>query len=138
MFARIALAASLFASSLSPLAASADALKPCELLNGSVADVRAHRTEEHVGKVTVQRLDGASLFVPAKPGLTAEWLQRSLAAHVGAMHGKSMSDCPLEASHVRIQVRSGGSGYWVDVIAKDHQQAEFVLQRAEGLLHHAG
>ena len=90
----------------------------------------------HFGKVTVQRLDGASLFVPAKLGLTAEWLQRSLAAHVGAMHGNSMADCPLEASHVRIQVRAAGNGYWVDVVVKDQGQAEFVLERAESLLHH--
>ncbi len=138
MFTRFAVAASLAAASLLPLAARAESIEPCELLSNSVVSVRAHKAEQHYGKITIDRVDGASVFVQARPGLTAEWLQRSLSAHLTKMKDMSMVDCPLEAKDLRIEVRSGGTGYWVSIIAKDHRQAELVLERAQSLLHHAG
>ena len=137
MFTRFAIAASLAVASLLPLAARADALEPCDLLTHPVVSVHLHKTAQHYGKITVERVDGASLFVQAAPGLTAEWLQRSLTAHLTKMKGASMVDCPLEAKDVRIDVRSGNTGYWVDIIAKDQKQAEIVLERAQSLLHRA-
>jgi hypothetical protein len=138
MFARFALATTLGAASLLPLAARADSLAPCELLKGIVAAVQPHKAEQHFGKNTVSRLDGASVFVRAKPGLSAEWLQRSLGEHLTKMTNVSMADCPLDAKGLRVDVRSGGDGYWVTIRAKDQSQAKLVLERAQSLLHHSG
>lgn len=138
MSARLALAATLAATSLLPHAVRADSLAPCELMKGSVAAVQPHKTEQQFGKVTVARLDGASLFVRAKPGLSAEWLQRSLGDHLANMQGSpSMAGCPLDAKGLRVDVRSGGDGYWVTIRAKDQSQARLVLEQAQALLHHA-
>jgi hypothetical protein len=133
MFARLALAASLALGSLLPQHANADALGPCALLTGSVADVKAHKTEQHFGKVTMSRVDGASLFLRAQPGLSAEWLERSLAQHIASMKNMSMPDCPLEAKDLRVSVRPAGTGYWVTIRAQDRDQAELVLERAKAL-----
>ena len=138
MFVRLALAAALAATFLLPQAVHADPLAPCELMKGSVAAVQPHKTEQQFGKVTVARLDGASLFVRATPGLSAEWLQRSLSDHLTKMRSaSSMADCPLDAKGLRVDVRSGGDGYWVTIRAKDQHQAKLVLDRAQSLLHEA-
>jgi hypothetical protein len=80
-------------------------------------------------------LRGASIFVKAEPGLTGEWLQLKLHRQLAAMRGSaSMPDCVLALDNVRVRVDSGGTGYWVRIIAPDTRAGQEVLRRAELLL----
>src|SRR5262245_28496564 len=44
--------------------------------------VKAYSTVEHAGYADYKQFRGAEVFVPAQPGLTAEWLQRVLSYQV--------------------------------------------------------
>ena len=92
----------------------------------------AHQELAHA---VVQRLRGASIFVQAEPGLTGEWLQLKLQRQLAAMRGSaSMPDCVFDLDKVRVRVESGGTGFWVRIIAADTQTGQEVLRRAELLV----
>jgi hypothetical protein len=97
-----------------------------------VTKVTPYKVELYTGRGSVAR--GASLFVRAAPGLTAEWLERQLKQHLAAMGSTEMPNCPLDVSAVRVKVESGGSGYWVRLIAPDAKTGQEVLRRAQLLL----
>jgi hypothetical protein len=71
------------------------------------------------------------LFVPAQPGLTAEWLQAQLARRSSSP--QAAAQCPLDVPGASIKVQSGGPGFWVSVAAQDDAGAREVLRRAESL-----
>jgi hypothetical protein len=82
------------------------------------------------------RLVGATVVFGAKPGLTAEWLQRIVDCHLArnAAVGHDMSempDCPLVPRGAQATVRSAGGGFAVDVRADDDKTAAEILQRAQ-------
>ena len=54
--------------------------------------------------------------------------------HLAAMSSKDMRDCPLDVAKLRVQVESGGAGFWVRLIAPHDAAAREVLRRAELLL----
>ena len=105
---------------------------PCAFHAHRVTKVTPYRSQLFVGRGTVLR--GANLFVPAERGLTAEWLERELLSHLAAMGSKDMRDCPLDVAKVRVNVQSGGAGFWVRLTAPDTTTAREVLRRAELLL----
>jgi len=73
--------------------ASSSSSRNCVLHEQKVTSVAPYRVEERIGRSSVLRLKGAEVFVQAKPGLTAEWLQLTLVRHVAAMRGPaSMPD----------------------------------------------
>ena len=99
-----------------------------------MTSVVPYRTTEHVGKSAVQRMRGASVFVQAEEGLTAEWLQLTLQRHLAAMRTSDMRDCAFDVENVRADVDSGGNGFWVRLIAPDTRSGEEVLRRARLLV----
>ncbi|MCY1024027.1 hypothetical protein [Pyxidicoccus sp. MSG2] len=100
-----------------------------------IASVRPYKIEEHIGKLTSHRIQGAEVYVEAEPGLTAEWLRLKLARHLDAMRSSApMPDCPLDVADVRVEVASAGAGFTVKVIAADSAHADEVLRRARLLL----
>jgi hypothetical protein len=100
-----------------------------------ITSVTPYRVEERIGKNSVQRLRGAEVFVQAEPGLTAEWLQLTLARHIAQMRGPAaMPDCAFDVDDVAVRVESGGTGFRVRIIARDTDKAEEVLRRARLLL----
>lgn len=108
---------------------------PCILQEHHVTKVTPYRINEQYGKASVQRLRGASIFVQAEPGLTGEWLQLKLQRQLAAMRGSaSMPDCVFDLDKVRVRVESGGTGFWVRIIAADTQTGQEVLRRAELLV----
>ena len=113
-------------------APTASKTAPCAFHAHRVTQVTPYRVQPFVGRGTVLR--GASLFVPAERGLTAEWLEQELVEHLAAMGSKSMRDCPLDMAKIRVKVEPGGAGYWVRLIAPDTTSAREVLRRAELLL----
>jgi hypothetical protein len=50
------------------------------------------------------------------------------------MQSKDMANCPLDVAKVKVEVISGGSGFWVRLIAPDIATSKEVLRRAELML----
>lgn len=80
---------------------------------------------------TYERLVGARAFVPAKPGLTGEWLHAQLAKR--SAQPQPGTQCPLDVRGVSISVQSGGPGFWVNLAAPNDDDAKEVLRRAKTL-----
>jgi hypothetical protein len=97
----------------------------------AVTKVVPHRAAVYAGQGPHQKLVGARLFVPAQPGLTAEWLEAELERR--ASTPEAAGQCPLDVPGARVDVRSGGPGFWVTVSARDDSGAREVLRRAEAL-----
>lgn len=114
--------------------AQSPARAPCILREHHLGSVTPYQVEEHVGKATIRRLRGASVFVQAEPGLTAEWLQLTLTRHITAMRGATMADCAFDVDDVTVQVDSAGTGFSVKIVARDSDKAEEVLRRVRLLL----
>ena len=87
------------------------------------------------GKVATQRTVGAIIRVRAVPGLTAEWLQRTVDCHLARASAlghevPEMSYCPLVPKGATAQVTSAGDGFDVRVRSSDPAAAHEILQRA--------
>jgi len=103
----------------------------CALKGFTVTSVAPRFVDQQQGRATIQRLAGATVYVQAQPGLTREWLRLSLERHLSAMHGgAAMKDCPLGTEHIQVSVDSAGTGFAVQLSAKDTKTAEEVLRRA--------
>ena len=129
----------LFATAVASVPATSFAGTPpsqdCLLREHRITSVTPYRVEERIGKNSVQRLRGAVVFVQAEPGLTAEWLQLTLARHIAQMRSPAaMPDCAFDVDDVAVRVESGGTGFRVRISARDTDTAEEVLRRARLLL----
>jgi hypothetical protein len=90
------------------------------------------------GKSPATRDAGARVVFRAVPGLTSEWLQRSINCHVarGSVVGHddaAMSYCPVAIKGVRATVASTGDGFAVDVRGDDPATVVEILRRARAL-----
>jgi hypothetical protein len=97
----------------------------------TVTKVVPHHTAIAAGQGTHDRLVGARAYVPAKPGLTGEWLHAQLARR--SAEPRTGTECPLDVQGVSISVRSAGPGFWVSLVSHDHDDAREVLRRARTL-----
>jgi len=126
---------SLFAAAVVVLAArgaQADSSGAACFLSYKPSHVRAYemeRSTDYERHVVDKVLAGAHVFIPAEPGLTAEWLRAQLARR--AAPATQTSQCPLDVQGVRISVQSGGPGFWVTIASDDRRKAEEVLRRAQ-------
>jgi hypothetical protein len=147
MFNRKILAAFvLAATALAPMASyaapAAAKAAPCILREHRITAVTPYLVELprgpveiHQGRAAVQQLRGATVFVQAEPGLTAEWLQLTLGRHLAEMQGPAeMKDCAFDVKDVQVKVMSAGAGFGVYLIARDSTKAEEVLRRARLLV----
>ena len=115
--------------------AAAHGAAPCILREHRITAVTPYRVEAHQGRVAVRELRGATVFVQAQPGLTAEWLQLTLGRHLAEMQGMGgMKDCAFDLDGVQVKVASSGAGFAVNFIARDASKAEEVLRRARLLV----
>ncbi|MEY4576495.1 MAG: hypothetical protein RL701_1198 [Pseudomonadota bacterium] len=81
-------------------------------------------------------LRGAQIYVPAREGLTKEWL---VALVEGALENQSPAQgselsCAPSAKNVKVSVVSSGAGFWVQLIARDEASATSVLRWANGVV----
>jgi hypothetical protein len=123
--------------------------------DAAIADVLSGKAVERVeplytgvqSKSSTQRLEGAVLSVSPIRGATAEWLDRSLECHgVERMLGRrvalggAIDPFVLPESLIRINVRSAGDGFRVELIGATMQDAREILSRADSFLsaHHTG
>jgi hypothetical protein len=128
---RILAAVALSGAMLAPAASFAGPdRKPCILNERSISSVTPYRVYQPAGRGMTARLAGAQVFVQAEPGLTAQWLELTLARHIAQMHTTSMKDCAFSVKDVKVKVDPAGTGFAVKLIARDSSQAEEVLRRA--------
>lgn len=106
----------------------------CLLQQQRITTVLPYRTGEHLGKAAVQQIRGARVFVQAAPGVTAEWLQLEFRRHLTAMKAADMPDCVFDVDSVRVDVTSGGDGFWVTLRAGTQKDGQEVLRRARLLV----
>jgi len=99
--------------------------------NNAVVKVVPHHAPVLAGQGSYEQLVGARAYVPAKPGLTGEWLHAQLARRASAPQGGT--SCPLDVPGVDISVRSAGPGFWVSLSTQDATGAREVLRRAQTL-----
>jgi hypothetical protein len=97
----------------------------------SVTKVVPHHKAIASGQGSYQALVGARAYVPAKPGLTGEWLHAQLERRSSTP--RQGTECPLDVPGVSIDVRSSGPGFWVSLSASDTADAKEVLRRTQTL-----
>jgi hypothetical protein len=140
MFARkmmmsVAVPALLLAASAAQARGGAPA-EQCVFEKYAASSVAPFRAEENYGYGTYTRLRGAQLYVPAREGLTAEWLQlsvqQSLAKQAGVTNGAN--SCQPVVPNVEVQVVSAGGGFWVQLAAADERSAEALLRWAKTIV----
>jgi hypothetical protein len=139
MFARkIAMSVAVPALLLAASAAQArgNGAEQCVFEKYAVSSVAPFRTEDNYGYGTYTRLRGAQLYVPAREGLTAEWLQltiqQALAKQSGVANGAN--SCQPTVPNVQVQVVSAGGGFWVQLGAADERSAEALLRWAKTIV----
>ena len=69
--------------------------------------VKPFNTTEDAGYSIFTRFRGAEVFVPAQPGVTAEWLDRVLTFQIAA------GECNFGVPKVNVEVLSDGGGFSV-------------------------
>jgi hypothetical protein len=82
------------------------------------------------GRGAIKRLVGAQLFVPAQPGLKAEWIRANLSRHTAEPMTHRSYSCPLDLRGVKTNVASGGTGFWIQISSQDSEAAHEILERA--------
>jgi hypothetical protein len=76
---------------------------------------------------------GARIVVRAKPGMTAEWLQRVADCHtaqVAVAEPTSLTSSPLDVKGARVTVTSAGDGFSVEVTSGDPRVGREILARS--------
>ena len=81
---------------------------------------------------------GVRVFFAARPGMTAEWLQRVVDCHMArnaVMHYQmsEMEHCPLNIRGATAQVTSTGNGFAVSVVSTDSAVARKIQSQARAL-----
>jgi hypothetical protein len=106
--------------------------RSCILQGHRVSSVRSYDAATvGLGHATVTKHLGAQLYVPAGPGLTAEWLRVELGRELAQMRANGMKDCPLGDIHA--EVDSAGAGFSVKLTARDPAKAADLLMHAQML-----
>jgi len=97
----------------------------CELDRYAPVTVRPHY-ENYVSSTegfdSSTQLRGADVFVPARPGLTAEWLWHELVARPG-----DARSCATGIAGAEIRVTSGGPGFVVTIRGGDEDSGRQIL-----------
>ena len=79
-------------------------------------------------------LQGARVTFRAVPGMTGEWLQRTVDCHLArnAVIGNdaAMSFCPLAVTHATAVVASTGKNFAIDITSDDAGSVQEIIKRA--------
>jgi hypothetical protein len=115
-------------------AAPGAALTPCVFKTYAPNAVTAYLGRENRGNESNTILRGARLYVPAREGLTQEWLQlsvqRAFASPQDAQHAQDYS-CRPNVHDVEVSVTSAGGGFWVYLGSTNVRSARALLQWAQ-------
>lgn len=99
-----------------------------------VSFVEARKEQRPIGRAPRQQTTGARVFVPAREGVTKEYVHRAASCQVAqhATSGQQSSD-PLALPGVRVSVSAAQNGYLVDVTAEDAATGREVLERVRAV-----
>jgi hypothetical protein len=101
----------------------------CSLGGQNVApSVKPLYNYEDSGYTAFRQFVGAEVFVPAQPGLTAEWLDRVFTSEIAA------GGCNFGVSKVHVQVLSDGGGFSVRFSGNDEKSAREILRHAQQMV----
>jgi hypothetical protein len=105
----------------------------------AAVDTLRETESERTGKSSLVRTVGARVVFRAVPGLTAEWLQRSIECHaaraaVVGHEDPTMSYCPAAVKGVRVSVASTGSGFAVELRGTSPASIDEIVRRANALV----
>jgi hypothetical protein len=106
-----------------------------DIMSVRILNERPEVYEQELGTLVP---NGASIAFRAVPGMTAEWLQRTVDCHLArnAVVGDpdhSMSFCPLAAPHAAAIVRSTGKGFDVEIRSSNLESIKEIIRRAQAL-----
>lgn len=125
---RLLLTVGLVGSALAaPFVAHAAEGEGCRLFAEHDVVVEPLRVTEGIAFERSHRLAGAEVYVPAQPGLTAEWLQRTVETDIAA------GRCGFTVGGVGVDVSSAGNGFSVRLTARKLSDAKAILDRARQL-----
>jgi hypothetical protein len=114
-------------------AAPAAASQPCVFAKYAPTAVSQYVVDSDLDYSTYDVLKGAQLYVPAREGLTREWLelsiQRALEQHDDSKSSDVACHVP-KADRIQVKVASAGNGYWVTLVTADASGAKELLQWA--------
>lgn len=111
----------------------------CVFEKYAASTVAPYRAEENYGYGTYTKLRGAQIFIPAREGLTREWLQLSVQNALTKSANPADAACQPTVSAVQVSVVSAGAGFWVQLGTNDERSAEVLLKWAKNFVatHHA-
>ena len=117
------------------MSAGAGAAQPVQCSLGGkyfARSVKPFNTTEDAGYSIVKRFRGAEVYVPAQPGVTAEWLDRVLTFQIAA------GECNFGVPKVNVEVLSDGGGFSVRLLSvsdgHDEREAAEILRRTQQLV----
>jgi hypothetical protein len=109
----------------------ASASEQCVLEKIVVTSVAPYQTQENDEYASYTRLRGAQFYVPAREGLTPEWLTLSVQR---AISKKDTTACRPDVSNVKVSVLSAGGGFWVRLTTDDENAAHSLVKWAQAAM----
>jgi hypothetical protein len=110
---------------------TASAAEQCVLEKIVVTSVAPYQTQENDEYASYTRLRGAQFYVPAREGLTPEWLTLSVQR---AISKKDASACRPDVGNVKVSVLSAGGGFWVRLTTEDERAAQSLVNWAQSAM----
>jgi hypothetical protein len=95
----------------------------------SALAVAPYSVRQDTGYDSYNVLQGVQLYVPAKQGLTAEWLNLNIQSHLAKPDA-----CRPNVRDVKVSVVPAGAGFWVYLSAPDERSAATLLQWVRGVV----
>lgn len=133
------LAASLLSAVTALSSAQAGQPQTCVFEKYAPVAVQPYITDNSIDYGSYSYLGGAQLFVPAREGLTKEWLTASVQQVFGQATSEpdrtQSSACQgPRVSDVGVSVVSAGNGFWVQLIGRDYRSSQTLLQWAKSVV----
>jgi len=117
-------------------ASCAEQNKTCVFEKYKPSHVMPYVSENLIDWGSYNFMGGAQLFVPAHEGLTKEWLAASVQqAFADVRSATATGVCKtLKVTDVSVHVVSAGTGFWVQLIGRNNETSEKVLDWARDLV----
>jgi hypothetical protein len=118
---------------------SASATNACVFDSHKPVSVAPYKVDVGIDWGSYSANGGAQLFVPARDGLTREWLAASVQHALSSAQVVSSADgarpeasCDIpQLKNVHVSVVSGGNGFWVQLIGNDAKTNDLLLKWAK-------
>ena len=111
----------------------AAASQPCVFQKYAPTAVSQYTIDADLEYGAYDVLSGAQLYIPAREGLTRQWLELSIERALAQDPKTQSSDvaCQLpDAKKLQVKVTSAGNGFWVQLMTSDPKGAAKLVQWA--------